>query len=645
MCGIVGYVGGKSADEILLDGLKKLEYRGYDSAGIATESASGGISITKTRGKVAKLGEKIAAKKCADRLGIGHTRWATHGEPSEKNAHPHRAGAVTLVHNGIIENFRELKSALGNYDFYSDTDSEVLAALVDSCYEDSLLSAISAAAKKVRGTFAIAAISPREPGKIFVARRGSPLVIGLGDGENLAASDVLPLIGRAKTAIYLRDGDVAEISRDKVRIFDADFHEVSRPAEPIETDVAALQKNGFAHFLLKEIMEQPASLGATLQGRIRENAAILDEISLPDSAFQNLAHLVIVGCGTAYYAGMTASYFLERMLPNVTIDVVIASEFRYRAARLPRNSLALVISQSGETADTLACLRAIKSQNVKVVGVVNTAGSTIARECDDVVYLRAGVEVSVASTKAFTSQVAALILFGARVAETQNRVENSQKMTGNFAGKSENSSEKFAENSLENSQKMAENSAENRENSAEITAKFLRELEKLPSEIQKLLEEKRGEIAKLAQKYAKFDHVLYLGRGAAYPVALEGALKLKETSYVDANGYAAGELKHGPIALVDERFFAVFVLSDDELLPKSLSNLSEINARGGRVVALTNAKKSIDATDVLRIDTELELLAPLVLNVASQLFAYFTAVARGRDVDQPRNLAKSVTVE
>lgn len=606
MCGIVGYIGQKQANEILIGGLKRLEYRGYDSAGIATLNDAGDVNLTKVKGKVAKLAYEIARRKTDENtLGIGHTRWATHGEPSIKNAHPHRAGDVILVHNGIIENYKNLRANLAQYDFKSDTDSEVLAALVDSFYdaETSLLTAVASALKLVEGTYGIAVISAREPNKIIAARKGSSLIVGLGENENLVVSDPAALLGLTENAIYLNDGKIAEISRAKVEIENLDLIKLPAKIEKIEADLAAIEKGGWAHFLLKEIMEQPTTLGETLRGRIDEKtgAVKLGGLNLSAKELREIRHVVIVGCGTAYHAGLLASYYLEQLVGDLTIEVAVASEFRYRAAHLPANSVALIVSQSGETADTLACLREIKNRRVKTLGVVNAVGSTIAREVDGGVYVHAGPEISVASTKAFTAQTAALIMFGITLAEARGKNE--------------------------------------------LAAEFADELLKLPREIAKLLQNHASEIEKIAKKYSKFEHAIYLGRGTAYPAAMEGALKLKEISYIDANAYAAGELKHGPLALVSPEFFQVAVVLDDKLFEKTLSNLQEVLARDGRILAITNSAREIPAENILRVKTTLKNLAPILLNVAQQLFAYHVAVARGNDVDQPRNLAKSVTVE
>ena len=605
MCGIVGYIGAREAQNILAGGLRRLEYRGYDSAGIVTIGEVG-ASLLRAKGKVAELGNKIAENERNDTVGIGHTRWATHGIPSEANAHPHQSGDIYLVHNGIIENYKDIRGELADHEFISETDSEVLAALINSFYDEAttLEAAVTQALQLVEGTYGVAVVSTREPEEIVVARKGSPLIIGVGEDEVVIASDASALVGHTSQAIYLNDGELAICTRSGVELRDMDAMPLTAKVEEIEVDLAAIQKQGYEHFLLKEIMEQPTTLRSTLNGRVvpEEHRAQLGGLNMTAEDLRQVEHVVIIGCGTSYYAGLLASYYLEQLVDGLTIDVEIASELRYRSFHLPKNSVALVLSQSGETADTLACLREIKRRGVRTLGVINAVGSTIAREVDGGVYVHAGPEVSVASTKAFTSQVAAMTIFGIQLAQAKGV-------------------------------------------SLQTLDQYVDELAALPDEIEKVLSHSREELKAAAGKYAHYEHALFLGRDTLFPVALEGALKLKEISYIQAEGYAGGELKHGPMALLDDRFFEVMLLQDNWLFDKSISNLAEVNARGGHVLAITNSTKQIDAEDVIRIDTKLEVLAPIVLNVAQQLFAYYVAVARGNDVDQPRNLAKSVTVE
>jgi len=609
MCGIVGYVGDKQAQQVLLSGLKRLEYRGYDSAGVVTLSERGGATLLREKGKVVELEKKVSGHKTADEIGIGHTRWATHGAPSKRNAHPHAVGDIYLVHNGIIENYQDLKLELGkhDYDFKSDTDSEVLAALVDYIYkkdDTTLLDAVSQALKMVVGAYGIAVMSIKNPNEIIIARKGSPLIVGVGDSEVFIASDASALVGYTNQVVYLHDGEVGVCSRDGVQLYDIDANEVDATVETLELDLQSIQKKGYDHFLLKEINEQPESLRSTLSGRVNADNlyARLGGLNMTNDELREIEHVMVIGCGTAYYAGLEAGYLIEQFLDNVTFSSQIASELRYRSFAVPKNTVALIVSQSGETADTLACLQELKRRGVKCLGVVNVVGSTIAREVDGGVYVHVGAEISVASTKAFTSQVAAITIFGLMVAQAKGM------------------------------------------GSKELSS-YIRELELLPGEIEKVIAKHDKEVKKIANTYAKYDHALFVGRDALFPIALEGALKLKEVSYVHAEGYAAGELKHGPIALIDDRFFEVCYLQDNWLYEKSQSNLIEMNARGAHAIVITDTGKRVPAEQVIRVNTKLQLFTPLVFNVVSQLLAYYVAVARGNDVDQPRNLAKSVTVE
>lgn len=608
MCGIVGYIGDKQAQNILLSGLKRLEYRGYDSAGVATIDIDGKPTLLRAKGKVAELEAKVATHQAADTVGIGHTRWATHGAPSKRNAHPHASGDIYLVHNGIIENYLEIKSMLvkRDYIFKSDTDTEVLTALIDYVYRDTgnLLAAVSGALKMVVGAYGIAVFSIRNPEEIVVARKGSPLIIGVGDGEVFVASDASALVGYTDKVIYLHDGEMGLCTRDGVQLFDTESHAVDAQVETLELDLQAIQKKGFDHFLLKEIHEQPESLRSTLSGRIQveDMRAKLGGLNMSEAELREVRNVMVVGCGTAYYAGLMAGYFVEQFTNDITLSSQVASELRYRPFHIPEHTVALIVSQSGETADTLACLQELKRRGVRCLGVVNAVGSTIAREVDGGVYVHVGAEISVASTKAFTSQVAAIVIFGLMLAQAKGT-------------------------------------------SIRELDQYIRELDMLPSEIEKVLEKNSAQVKKIAKKYAKYEHALYVGRDTLFPAALEGALKLKEISYIQAEGYAAGELKHGPIALIDDRFFEVCYLQDNWLYEKTQSNLIEMNARGAHVIAITDTDKKVPAESVIRVNTKLKLLTPLVFNVVSQLFAYYVSVARGNDVDQPRNLAKSVTVE
>ena len=608
MCGIVGYVGNKNAQNFLISGLKRLEYRGYDSAGIVTLNEKGEPTLLRAKGKIANLEEKLAKNKRNDKIGVGHTRWATHGEPSETNAHPHQAGDIYVVHNGIIENYKELKVALKDHKFKSQTDTEVLAALIESFYKGGqhpLVNAVVQALKLVKGTYGIAVVSVKSPDEIVVARSGSPLVIGVGHDETLIASDASALVGHTKQAIYLNDGEVAHVTKNSVEIKTLNAEPVSAKVEEIETNLAAIQKGGYEHFLLKEIMEQPESLTETLRGRVNLEAGTvhLGGPGLSVSELRSIKHLVIVGCGTAYHAGLLAGYYIEQFTPEITVETVIASEYRYRNAYIPKDSVALIVSQSGETADTLACLREIKKQGIKTIGIVNAIGSTIAREVDGGTYVHVGPEIPVASTKAFTSQVVAMVMFGLTIAQAKG------VKPGNLRP-------------------------------------YVEEIAKLPEEIRSVLKAVEKDVKEIATQHKKYEHAIYLGRDTAYPTAMEGALKLKEISYVDANAYAFGELKHGPLALIDDRFFEIALLPEGDLYDKAVSNVQEVLARGGHIIAVTNVKKfDLPVENIIKIKTSLEIFTPLLMNLVSQLFAYYMTIAKGYNVDQPRNLAKSVTVE
>lgn len=608
MCGIVGYIGTRPAQSILLSGLKRLEYRGYDSAGIATMSDRGKVTLLRSKGKVAELSTKVTQHQTDDVMGIGHTRWATHGEPSKRNAHPHHVGSIYLVHNGIIENYLELKEMLQkhDYDFKSDTDTEVLAALVDyvSRTSKSLLEAVSGALVMAVGAYGIAVFSEDNPDEIVIAKKGSPLIIGLGDGETYLASDASALVGYTNQVMYLSDGEIGVCTRDGVKLYDSESHVVEKAIETLEIDLQSIQKKGYDHFLLKEIHDQPESLRATLRGRLstEENYVKLGGLNLSDEQLRSVKNIIVVGCGTAYYAGLMASYLVEQFTDDVSIRVEVASELRYRPFHVPEDTIALIVSQSGETADTLACMKELQRRGVPCLGVVNAVGSTIAREVDGGIYVHVGAEISVASTKAFTSQVTAIVLFGLAIAQAKGV----------------------------NPQTLHE---------------YIEELERLPDEIESVLEKHEAEIRTLAKSYARYDHALYIGRDSLYPIALEGALKLKEVSYVHAEGYASGELKHGPIALIDDRFFEVCYIQDNWLYEKSQSNLVEMNARGAHAIVITDTDRRIQAEAVVRVKSKLNYLVPLLFNITSQLLAYYIAVERGNDVDQPRNLAKSVTVE
>ena len=608
MCGIVGYTGKREAGPLLLEGLARLEYRGYDSAGVAIQNGKG-LIVTKLAGRVVKLRERLDADPVRGVNGIAHTRWATHGAPTERNAHPHQdcSGELAVVHNGIIENADALRVRLerSGHEFASDTDSETLAHLMEEAHGDTLEERVIAALAHVEGTYGLAVMSSREPHKVVVARKGSPLLIGVGDGEYFVASDASAVLGHTRTVVYLDDGDVAVLTPEGYRVLDHEVREQVRSVDDIEWDLEAIELGGYAHFMLKEICEQPETVHSTLRGRLllEEGTARLNGLGLPPGECREISRIVIVACGTSWHAGLVGRHVLEE-LTGLPTQVEYASEYRYRRQLKVPGTLTIAVSQSGETADTLEAIRAARGGGARVVGIVNVVGSTIARETDGGIYLHAGPEIGVASTKAFTSQVVAFLLLAVYI--------------GRQRGLS------FAEG-----------------------RKIVQALAELPDKVRGALALEPS-IKQLAQSYAHAPNALYLGRGVNFPVALEGALKLKEISYIHAEGYPAAEMKHGPIALIDEKMPVVFVAPDDDVFQKVRSNMQEVRSRGGRIVAVT----SDGAADLgnlvecqLRVPPTHRLLSPVVTAIPLQLLAYHIAVLRGCDVDRPRNLAKSVTVE
>jgi glucosamine--fructose-6-phosphate aminotransferase (isomerizing) len=582
-----------------------MEYRGYDSAGVATLHDDK-IHLVRAKGKVVELRQKVDKHPLTDQIGIGHTRWATHGEPNERNAHPHVAGKIAVVHNGIIENYQELKDELleNGAKFISDTDTEILAHLIERHYQKSknFVGSVQQSLQQVRGTFGLAAVCADDEARIVVARRGSPLQIGIGADATYIASDTAALIGSAKDVIYLQDDEMAICTKENVEVLDFELNPRVAVREELTLELDTIQKQGYDHFLLKEIMEQPSSVEAVLRGRLlpEEGNAHLGGLNMTDDQIRSLERIVLVACGTANYAAQLGKYQIEK-LTGIPVDVETASELRYRDPVLSKNSVAIAISQSGETADTLACVEELKRRGVHTLGLINVVGSTIARAVDGGIYLHAGPEISVASTKAYTNMVLGLLLFALYVGRRRDL-------------------------SLTEGQEV------------------VKALERLPRDIETALKESNG-IKALAKKFDTFKHAFYLGRNTLFPIALEGALKLKEISYIHAEAYPAGEAKHGPISLVDPDMLVVFLLGKGPLAEKSLSNLQEMKARGGTVLLITDTKVEENVAATLRVGTHSEWTAPLVLNIAQQLLAYHTAVACGRDVDQPRNLAKSVTVE
>jgi len=609
MCGIVGYVGDQEAVPILIGGLAKLEYRGYDSAGVAVLQGQK-IEVRRSVGKLANLQKSLKEKEIAGVVGIGHTRWATHGKPSEQNAHPHRSKSCVLVHNGIIENYQPLKHQLERegYKFHSDTDTEVVAHLIDKHMQKGLdlADAVRAATKEVRGSYALAVISEQEPGTLVAARLGCPLVVGRTKNASFVASDVMAMLTHTRDVTYLEEGDVAVVTASDVRMTDTEGRAMLRKPSKITWDAADAEKSGFPHFMLKEIHEQPQTILDTMRGRYsyETGEADLPDIGLTAKEFAAVDRIWIVACGTSWHAGLVGKYLFEDMV-RTPVQVDIGSEFRYRDPLVGKNDLFLTISQSGETADTLAAAREAKQKGARVVSIVNVVGSTLARESDGVLYTHCGPEIGVASTKAFTAQLTALYLMALHLARVRNVMKEAD-------GKA-----------------------------------WLDRLVRLPVLVESVLR-REAEIVAIAKRYYKKRNFLFLGRGINYPIALEGSLKLKEISYIHAEGYAAGEMKHGPIALIDRDMPVVVLAPRDRLYEKTVSNLMEVKARHAPVIALVaegerELGKTADA--VFTIPETHPLISPILFTIPLQLLAYHIAVLRGADVDQPRNLAKSVTVE
>ncbi|MFN2565412.1 MAG: glutamine--fructose-6-phosphate transaminase (isomerizing) [Gemmatimonadaceae bacterium] len=608
MCGIVGYVGPREAPPLLLEGLKRLEYRGYDSAGVSITNGDG-LETRKAAGKISKLEAVMNGSPLHGTVGIAHTRWATHGPPTECNAHPHHdcTNTIAVVHNGIIENASTLKSQLQarGHIFRSETDTEVLAHLIEAEYEDDLEGAVADALRQVEGTYGIAVVSSRDPDKIVAARKGSPLLLGVGEGEYYVASDAAAILQHTRQVVYLDDGEVAVLSRNGYQVVDLRERQLQKPVTKIDWDLEQIEKGGFAHFMLKEIFEQPRTIENTMRGRLLldEGDAKLGGIDLPPEKLLEADQIIITACGTSWHAGLIGEQLIEEFA-RIPVEVEYASEFRYRNAVVTPKTLAIVISQSGETADTLAALREAKHRGATTIGIVNVVGSTIARDTDCGMYTHAGPEIGVASTKAFTSQVVALALLTLKLA----------RMRGLSVVKGR---------------------------------EIAQALQKLPEQIQQILD-RASEIETLAEEFKRAPNFLYLGRGYNFPTALEGALKLKEISYIHAEGYPAAEMKHGPIALIDEMMPVVFIAPHDSVFEKLVSNVQEVKARRGTVIAITTRDEEALAGKVdyeFRIPETIEELTPVLAAIPLQLLAYYIAVKRGANVDQPRNLAKSVTVE
>ncbi|MFZ0583433.1 MAG: glutamine--fructose-6-phosphate transaminase (isomerizing) [Candidatus Acidiferrales bacterium] len=618
MCGIVGYIGPKRVVPVILDGLKRLEYRGYDSAGIAVVQPDGKLEIRRAPGKLQNLEESIRITPLDGIYGIGHTRWATHGRPTEENAHPHRdcTGEIVVVHNGIIENYLELKHQLitEGHKFVTETDTEIIAHLIEKYSKGkSLEEAVLKTVTVMSGAYALVALSTRDPQKIVAARLGPPIVVGLGENEFFVASDIPAILQHTRSVFFLGDGEVAVLSPQGVRLMDFQSHPINRPAQHVAWDPIMAEKGGFKHFMQKEIFEQPRAVRDTLLGRISQETGqvFLDQMDISEQDFQNFQSVKIIACGTSWHAALAGKFMIER-LAHIPVEVDYGSEFRYRDPIVGKENLVIAISQSGETADTLAAVREAKLKGAKVLGICNVVGAMLTREANGTIYTHAGPEIGVASTKAFTGQLTALMLTALYLAQVRGKLTPA------------------------------------------VATKLMQELTRIPHKIETILQHD-AELEELGRLLFRHTDFLYLGRGIHYPIALEGALKLKEISYIHAEGYPAGEMKHGPNALIDENLPVVVIATRDESDPasmtryeKTLSNIQEVKARDGIVVAVVTEgdRQARDVADhIVEVPAAPEILSPILEIVPLQLLAYHIAVRRGCDVDQPRNLAKSVTVE
>ena len=608
MCGIVGYTGSQEAAPVLLEGLKKLEYRGYDSAGIAVLD-NNRISVSKVTGRIANLCEKTAdGKNCPGTAGIGHTRWATHGAPTDTNAHPHMSndGKFAVVHNGIIENYIALREELTEkgYRFESQTDTEVIVHLIEMYYSGNLKNAVIKASSRLRGSYALGVVCTDEPEKLYAAREASPLILGVGIGENYFASDVTALVPYTRNTIYLDDGEFAEITPDSITVYDPAGRPVNKKISRITWDVQAAEKGGYEHFMLKEIIEQPGAIKATIAPRIKDGKIVLDETVLTAEYLKSINKIVITACGSAYYAGCAGKYAIEKSC-RIPVQVELASELRYSDPLIDEHTLVIVLSQSGETADTIAAMKECKKRGAKTLAIVNVVGSTIANIADHTLYTWAGPEIAVATTKGYTTQVSVLYLFALYAAEKTNRIDK------------------------------------------ELYKRLLSSLNSLPKKIQEALDI-NPQIPNLAKKYHNASSLFFIGRNTDYAVALEGALKMKEISYIHAESYAAGELKHGTIALIEEHQPVIALCCNESIMEKTMSNIIEVKARGAEVLAVTfkdNQKIVSLADDMIYVPKTETIFAAAAEIVPLQLLAYYVAKENGCDIDKPKNLAKSVTVE
>lgn len=607
MCGIVGYIGKRAAVPILVEGLKKLEYRGYDSAGVAVLD-SDGLLVSKSVGKLVALEEKLGSDFVQTSIGIGHTRWATHGRPSDVNAHPHCdcSGEFAVVHNGIIENYLELKEWLieNGHQFTSETDTEVLAHLVEHYYDGNLETTVQRILTRIHGSYAIVVLSRKEPDKLVTARKDSPMVIGLGEGEFFVASDIPAILNHTRNIYILNDGEMVVLTEGEVKVTDFQGNPVTKEVYEVKWDAVAAEKGGYDHFMLKEIHEQPRAIKDTMTGRLEEQSVVLQEVDLTAEEVAKINKIFIVACGTAWHAGLVGKTLIERWA-RIPVEVDIASEFRYRAPILDENTLVVVISQSGETADTLAALREAKKRGSRVVAVTNVVGSSVSREANDVIYTWAGPEIAVASTKAYTTQLVGMVLLGLYLAQAKGTL----------------SPEKIGE--------------------------VIAALKQIPGQTQEILD--RSTIIKeLAQSFVEVEDTFFIGRSLDWAVAMEGSLKLKEISYIHAEAYAAGELKHGTLALITENTPVIALTTQREVYEKTVSNIKEVKARDAKVIGIayegnSDLAKSVD--QVIYLPETIDELSPILTVIPLQLLAYYASVARGCDVDKPRNLAKSVTVE
>ena len=612
MCGIVGFAGKKEALPILLDGLERLEYRGYDSAGVAVVSLDGDLQVKKSKGRLSVLREKLDTQSpLSGNIGIGHTRWATHGEPNDTNAHPHvgQEGKIAVVHNGIIENYLEIKKSLirKGIVFSSDTDTEVIVQLLEYYYrkKNNLMDAVYAVLNRIKGAYAMGILCSDNPEQMIVARKDAPLLIGYGEDGNYIASDVTALLAHTRTVTYMEDDEVAVITADDVQIFDRDRFQLEKEKHEIEWDVSAAEKGGYAHFMLKEIMEQPEAVRKTISPRLADGEIVLEELRDAKELMKNISRIYIVACGSAYHVGMVGKYALEKMM-HIPVEACLASEFRYSEPILGESSLVIIISQSGETLDSMAALREAKRRGSKVLSIVNVMGSSIARESDYVLYTWAGPEIAVATTKAYTTQMVLLLMFGVYLAKQLDRMEQEEYMA------------------------------------------VTRGLQELPEKISIVLSD-IDHYQKAASRYFNHNSVFYIGRNLDYALGLEGSLKLKEISYIHSESYAAGELKHGTISLIEHGTLVVALATYEPLVEKSLSNIIEVKSRGAEVIAMTTELTASligsQASEMFVIPKTHSLLQSVLGVIPLQLFAYYVALNRGCDIDKPRNLAKSVTVE